>query len=103
VPVALPHVPRVQVCIFSDGQTGTGKTHTMLGRMVPAERGIIPRAIALLEAKAEARDPGLEVQDPGKQDPGEHNHGDGPHTQAVLGVAQSALGGKQRVYTFAGV
>lgn len=47
-------VPLVQVCIFSYGQTGTGKTHTMLGSMAPEQRGIIPRSIDLLfEAKKE--------------------------------------------------
>lgn len=34
-----------QVCLFSYGQTGAGKTHTMQGSKAGQERGIIPRAI----------------------------------------------------------
>lgn len=33
------------VCIFSYGQTGAGKTHTMQGGESPNARGIIPRAV----------------------------------------------------------
>ncbi|KXZ43987.1 hypothetical protein GPECTOR_76g809 [Gonium pectorale] len=33
------------VCIFSYGQTGAGKTHTMQGGESPNSRGIIPRAV----------------------------------------------------------
>lgn len=33
------------VCLFSYGQTGAGKTHTMQGTADPAGRGIIPRAV----------------------------------------------------------
>ncbi len=33
------------VCIFSYGQTGAGKTHTMQGAESPASRGIIPRSV----------------------------------------------------------
>ena len=35
----------VQVCLFSYGQTGAGKTHTMQGTKSGEGRGIIPRAI----------------------------------------------------------
>ena len=31
------------VCIFAYGQTGAGKSYTMMGRAVPGEEGIIPR------------------------------------------------------------
>ena len=34
------------VCLFSYGQTGAGKTHTMQGSSVPGQEGIIPRSIA---------------------------------------------------------
>ena len=34
------------VCLFSYGQTGAGKTHTMQGNNVPGQEGIIPRSIA---------------------------------------------------------
>lgn len=33
------------VCLFSYGQTGAGKTHTMQGGAGPEARGIIPRAV----------------------------------------------------------
>lgn len=43
------HVDRhtwvLQVCLFSYGQTGAGKTHTMQGSKGPEGQGIIPRAI----------------------------------------------------------
>ena len=35
-----------QVCLFSYGQTGAGKTYTMEGGRAPEQRGIIPRTIA---------------------------------------------------------
>ena len=35
----------LQVCLFSYGQTGAGKTHTMQGSRGPDGQGIIPRAI----------------------------------------------------------
>jgi hypothetical protein len=35
----------MQVCLFSYGQTGAGKTHTMQGSKGPDGQGIIPRAI----------------------------------------------------------
>lgn len=38
------------VCLFSYGQTGAGKTHTMQGSQTPEGRGIIPRAVAQLLA-----------------------------------------------------
>lgn len=34
-----------QVCLFSYGQTGAGKTHTMQGTASPDGRGITPRAL----------------------------------------------------------
>ena len=34
-----------QVCLFSYGQTGAGKTHTMLGCGTGEQRGVIPRAV----------------------------------------------------------
>ncbi len=34
------------VCLFSYGQTGAGKTHTMQGISAPGQEGIIPRSIA---------------------------------------------------------
>lgn len=34
-----------KVCLFSYGQTGAGKTHTMLGCGSGEQRGIIPRAV----------------------------------------------------------
>ena len=38
-------VSALQVCLFSYGQTGAGKTHTMQGSKGPDGQGIIPRAI----------------------------------------------------------
>ena len=38
-----------QVCLFSYGQTGAGKTHTMQGQPgSPSARGVIPRAVDLI-------------------------------------------------------
>lgn len=34
------------VCLFSYGQTGAGKTHTMQGNSAPGQEGIIPRSIS---------------------------------------------------------
>jgi kinesin family protein 1 len=31
------------VCIFAYGQTGAGKSYTMMGRMEPEQKGIIPQ------------------------------------------------------------
>ena len=44
------------VCIFAYGQTGAGKSYTMMGGdpADPAERGIIPRACEELFARIEA-------------------------------------------------
>lgn len=36
----------MQVCLFSYGQTGAGKTHTMQGGRTLEAQGIIPRAVA---------------------------------------------------------
>ncbi|GIL47931.1 hypothetical protein Vafri_4549 [Volvox africanus] len=41
------------VCVFSYGQTGAGKTHTMQGGDTPASRGIIPRALEQILANAQ--------------------------------------------------
>ncbi|PNW85905.1 hypothetical protein CHLRE_03g200600v5 [Chlamydomonas reinhardtii] len=40
------------VCIFSYGQTGAGKTHTMQGGESPNARGIIPRAVEKILSQA---------------------------------------------------
>ncbi|KAG2436806.1 hypothetical protein HXX76_006329 [Chlamydomonas incerta] len=40
------------VCIFSYGQTGAGKTHTMQGGESPTSRGIIPRAVEKILSQA---------------------------------------------------
>ena len=42
----------LQVCLFSYGQTGAGKTHTMQGSKGPDGQGIIPRAILKVLASA---------------------------------------------------
>ena len=42
------------VCLFSYGQTGAGKTHTMQGTPDAAGAGVIPRAVELVLARAEA-------------------------------------------------
>ena len=34
-----------QVCLFSYGQSGAGKTHTMQGGRAPDAQGIIPRSV----------------------------------------------------------
>ncbi len=41
-----------QVCLFSYGQTGAGKTHTMQGTRAPDGRGITPRALEQARAFA---------------------------------------------------
>ena len=52
------------VCVFSYGQTGAGKTHTMTGASADADgAGIIPRSIAkILEAARRARVAGWEFE-----------------------------------------
>lgn len=48
-----------QVCLFSYGQTGAGKTHTMQGGRSYEAQGIIPRAISkILESVSRLRDQG---------------------------------------------
>ncbi|KAL3132444.1 Nucleolar protein 58 [Trebouxia sp. C0010 RCD-2024] len=50
-----------KVCLFSYGQTGAGKTHTMQGSKAGQERGIIPRAILkILEAASKLGEAGWE-------------------------------------------
>lgn len=49
------------VCLFSYGQTGAGKTHTMQGNNVPGQEGIIPRSIAkILKTVATLKEQGWE-------------------------------------------
>lgn len=43
------------VCIFSYGQTGSGKTHTMSGSGTGPLRGIIPRAMEVLDQERQRR------------------------------------------------
>lgn len=33
------------VCIFAYGQTGAGKSYTMMGRQEPGQQGIIPQVV----------------------------------------------------------
>jgi len=50
-----------KVCLFSYGQTGAGKTHTMQGGRGPGEEGIIPRAVSkILATVARLREQGWE-------------------------------------------
>ncbi|PRW56860.1 P-loop containing nucleoside triphosphate hydrolase [Chlorella sorokiniana] len=50
-----------KVCLFSYGQTGAGKTHTMQGSRAYEGQGIIPRAISkILESVAKLREQGWE-------------------------------------------
>lgn len=52
-----------KVCLFSYGQTGAGKTHTMQGGSGPQSRGIIPRAIdKILEQSQRMRSQGWEYR-----------------------------------------
>ena len=44
--VCEPGTGAAQVCLFSYGQTGAGKTYTMEGGRGPEQQGIIPRTIA---------------------------------------------------------
>lgn len=46
--------PILQVCLFSYGQTGAGKTHTMLGCGTGDQRGIIPRAVEKVLEQSES-------------------------------------------------
>lgn len=41
-------------CVFAYGQTGTGKTHTMLGSAADGEEGVVPRCFRQLWAHIEA-------------------------------------------------
>lgn len=34
------------VCIFAYGQTGAGKSYTMMGRQEPGQQGIVPQVHA---------------------------------------------------------
>jgi kinesin family member C1 len=43
-----------KVCLFAYGQTGAGKTHTMLGRPQQGQEGVIPRAVRQVFATAAA-------------------------------------------------
>jgi kinesin family protein C1 len=43
-----------KVCLFSYGQTGAGKTYTMLGQGEGERRGIVPRAVSKVLEQAEA-------------------------------------------------
>ena len=45
----------LQVCLFSYGQTGAGKTHPMQGSKGTDGQGIIPRAILKVCLSATAR------------------------------------------------
>lgn len=36
------------VCIFAYGQTGAGKTYTMIGGGEPQERGLLPRTVEMI-------------------------------------------------------
>ena len=49
----------MQVCLFSYGQTGAGKTHTMQGGSRPDAQGIIPRAVAKVSGPSAASNPTL--------------------------------------------
>ena len=33
------------VCIFAYGQTGAGKSYTMMGRQEPGQQGIVPQVL----------------------------------------------------------
>jgi kinesin family protein 1 len=42
------------VCIFAYGQTGAGKSYTMMGRLEPNQKGIIPQMCEDLIERVEA-------------------------------------------------
>ena len=54
----------LQVCLFSYGQTGAGKTHTMQGSKGPDGQGIIPRAILKVLASALGSSSGTSIHAP---------------------------------------
>ena len=43
------------VCIFAYGQTGAGKSYTMMGRQEPGQQGIVPQVQAGSGRAARAR------------------------------------------------
>ena len=43
-----------KVCLFAYGQTGAGKTHTMIGTEADGQEGVIPRAVRQVFSTAEA-------------------------------------------------
>ncbi|KAK9803631.1 hypothetical protein WJX72_007017 [[Myrmecia] bisecta] len=52
-----------KVCLFSYGQTGAGKTHTMQGTRAAAGQGIIPRAVGkILECVAKLQEQGWQYE-----------------------------------------
>lgn len=53
----LTALPPLQVCLFSYGQTGAGKTHTMQGTRSPAGAGIIPRSVRKVACHQHPRPP----------------------------------------------
>ena len=50
------------VCIFAYGQTGAGKSYTMMGRLEPDQKGIIPQMCEELFERIEALNATQEVQ-----------------------------------------
>lgn len=42
------------VCIFAYGQTGAGKSYTMMGRQEPGQQGIVPQVRPCYRAVARA-------------------------------------------------
>ncbi len=54
-----------QVCLFSYGQTGAGKTHTMQGSTGPQE-GIIPRAMHKVQTVTHATPRELPIEQPAR-------------------------------------
>lgn len=41
--ILLPILPGYNICIFAYGQTGAGKSYTMMGRGEEGQEGIIPQ------------------------------------------------------------